>query len=350
MQRLRFYDCRASRLPAAVGLCKADVLQLAEYVNTAQYNLLTAKEAGGEGWWGTWAEIAFTVSQTAPYYTAGRDIARLEVAAVCQRPVPIYNQFVEYLEFGNGRMPQIFRQRCHPHLVNVFSRNTVPLFVDMPTPPMIVQVYLSDPADVGKRVMISGTDNNQKPIYTVDGLNPITGIFVVLQSPFSTVPTRMFSITGIQKDITAGQVSFFGMDPTTGAQTLLLTMEPSETTASYRRYYFDGLPTTCCTGTGVPPSPITVTAIAKLDLIPVVVDTDYCLIQNREAIINECQAIRYSDMDTKSAKEWTVSHHKRAIGMLNGELTHFLGENEPAVNFRPFGSARLEHKKIGTLV
>ena len=107
MTRLRLYDCRNSRLPGLLGLCTADTFQIAGYVNTAQRRLLMCREAGDEGWWGTWAEVAFNVvSRNAPYITLPREIARIEKVDICKRPVPILNQFYEYLDFGNGRMPQ----------------------------------------------------------------------------------------------------------------------------------------------------------------------------------------------------------------------------------------------------
>lgn len=334
-------------MPEAIGLCKSDVLSIAQYVNAAQERLLQAKEAGDEGWWGTWAEIAFNVSRTGPYWTAPREVARLEVAAVCQSPVPINNQFYEYQDFGNGRLPKLFRA-CSKPFLQVMSRNTVPTFTDLPTTPQYIQIYPGSSEDFGKRILFSGLDQNGKPIYSKDGLNPTNGIYASMQDPFVNLGTKMSSITGIQKDITAAPVNIYALDPTTGNQTLLLTMEPSETTAGYRRYYFAGLPNSCCnSGTA---QLVLVTGIVKLDLIPVMVDTDYCLIQSLEAIIEECKSIRFSDMDTESAKGLAVDAHRKAIGHLNGQLAHYMGSQTPAVNFRPFGSARLECRKIGTLI
>lgn len=344
---MRLFDCRNSRLPEAIGLCKADVLNIAQYVNSAQRRLLEAPEARDEGWWGTWAEIAFQVSRTAPYWTAPREVARLELATVCEAPVPINNQFFEYLQFGNGRLPKTFR-RCSPHLLQIMTRNSVPTFVDIVNPPQIIQIYNTTDEDSGKRVLLSGLDGNNVPIYTRDGLNPIKGVFTTMQLPYVNVATQMNSITGIQKDFTVGQVLIYAMDPTSGEQVLLLTMQPDETTAAYRRYYFNSLPNNCCSGGNA--QNLTVTGIIKLDLVPVVSDTDYCLIQSLEALIEECKSIRFADMDTAEAKQLSVDAHKKAIGHLNGQLAHFLGVQNPAVNFRPFGSARLEYKKIGTMI
>jgi hypothetical protein len=343
--KLRLYDCRLSRLPGGVGLCQADIPGIANYVNSAQRRLLMCKEAGDEGWIGCFAEVAFTVSRATPYLTLNRHIARLELANVCNNPVEVNSQFLEYLQYGNGRLPKTCA-RSGPCLTAAFTRNNVPTFVDLTNPPQIIRVYLTDSADVGKRVLIQGTDNNGKVIRSIDTYNPVQGIFVNLQDPFADLPTQMNSITGIQKDTTIGEVQFFQVDPTTGDQVLLLTMEPSEEVASYRRYYFHDLPRNCCQDNS---SNVTATGIVKLELVPVRVDTDYCLIQNLEAIIEECASVRYSELDSQGSKQLSRERHNAAIGFLNGELNHYLGKDKPAVSFKPFGSADLCKQAIGRL-
>ncbi len=79
-----------------------------------------------------------------------------------------------------------------------------------------------------------------------------------------------------------------------------------------------------------------------------VYDTDYCLIQNLEAIIDEAQAVRWSEMDNPNAAGLAVASHQQAVRLLNGEINHYLGATQPAVGFRPFGSARLSRQGIGT--
>lgn len=283
------------------------------------------------------------------------EVARLEGVNICDRPIPLQNQFFEYLQFGNGRLPKQSLS-CHSRITQIYTRNNVPTFVDLAPPPQLLQVYATDPQDLapaGKRVLIQGTDTSNTPFWSVDGTNRVLGQFLTLQAPFVAMPMALNSITGIQKDLTAGQVKFYQVDPVTGNQVLLLTMQPNETTASYRRYYFDRLPASCCQPQippAVVPQPLRVTAIVKLELIPVIEDTDYCLIQNLEAITEECSSIRYSEIDTESAKKMAAERHKQAIGLLRGELAHYLGIDNPAVEFAPFGSARLEKLKIGSMM
>jgi len=345
MERLRLFDCRNSDLPTAAGVCHDDVPAVANVVNTVQRRLLNAREAGDESWMGTWAEVAFRVDRQFPYFTLGREIARLELAAACNRPVMVNNQFYEYLQFGNGRLPKMCQGFSNGCNLQISSRNNAVTFVDLSSPPQILTVYVTDPADAGKRVLIQGTDQNNATIYSEDNGTRVTGQFLVLSSPFATFQFQLNSLTGIQKDLTVGPVQFFQVDPTTGAQVLLLTMEPSELTAWYRRYYFNGLPLGCCNNE----TTAQITAIAKLDLIPVRVDSDYCLIQNLEAMIEEAQSSRLSKADTVAAKQMAREKHSDAIGLLNGELNHWNGKNQVAVNFQPFGSARLERRNIGMI-
>jgi len=355
MNRLRFVDLRMSRLGRSIVTCQADIPKLAQVVNDAQLRLLTCREAGDEGWWGTWAEVAFNTSnQTTPFITCPRGIARLEVMTVCSRPVNIQNQFYEYLRFGNGNASQWHwpRNTCH---VQTYSRNNVATFVDLTNPPQLIHIYASDPSDVDtiNQVLLQGPDANGNPVRGTDkDNNAIDGVYVTLDAPFATSPVTFGgNLTGIQKPITNGRIQIFQADPTTGAEILLVTMEPSETSASYRRYYLNNLPISCCPIPSNPiPQNVQVMAIAKLDLVPVLVDSDYCLIQSQEAIIQECMSMRHEMMDVPLTRQMAASEHQQAVRYLQGELVHYLGKDLPAIEFKPFGSANLGRYKIGTLI
>lgn len=347
-QRARLYDCRISRLPRILGLCQDNIPAIAEYVNGAQSRLLHAKEAHNESWYGTWAEIAFTLSRDQPYVTLTREIARLESATVCDAPIPVENQFIEYLQFGNGRLRK--NRRCGTTLtMQAVNTNNAVTFVDMTDPPQYLRMYISDARDVGKRVLLQGTDANDNTIYSTDVRIEVTGIFVALDSPFVTSTLTFNTLTGIQKDVTFGKVEFYQVDPDDGTEILLLTMQPGETIASYRRYFFNALPNNCCPNPSSTDTSVQITAIAKLELIPVVVDTDWLLLPNVEALIHECNSMRYDESDSPSAKAMAQNEHLQAIRLLNGQLGHYFGVDQPAVNFQPFGSATLERVSIGMI-
>jgi hypothetical protein len=354
-QRLRLYDIRISNLPSAVGLCQSDIAGIANIVNSAQRRLLYCKEAGEEGWYGGWAETIFTTNRTTPYVTFDNSVARLEFVDLCDSPISVNNQFMEYVRFGNGRMPKLFRtQHTGCFRPEVYSRNNVPTIQDLAPPPQNIAAFITDPTDVGKRVMIQGTDNNGMQVFTQDGFQRAAGQFATLSTPFVVWPQQWNTITGIQKDITNGPVQIFQMDPTTGAQVLLANMQPYETTAWYRRYFFHPLPFACCNSvafpnicTPTPPQNIQVTAIVKLEFVPVRFDTDYCLIQNLEALTEEAMAVRYSTMDSQDSKALALVKHKEAVRFLNGEVQHYYGTDNPAINISVFGDAHLWRQGIG---
>lgn len=351
--RLRLFDFRMSDGPGLVGLCREDVVAVANYVNSVQERLIYAKEAGDEGWYGGWAEILMQASRLTPFVTLPREVARIEYADVCNRPIALNNQFQEYVRFGNGRLPKIcggeFNHNC---LTTAYTRNNAVTFLDPPTFPFYIQVFALDPADVqaARRVLIQGPDSNGNVVYSQDGNNEVIGEYVTLANPFVTTLNAWNRLTGIQKDVTVGAIQIMAVDVTTGTSTLILTMEPSEQVANYKRYYFNSLPCTCPVGQNcITPQAIPIRAIVKLELIPATVDQDYLLIQSLEALIEEAQSKRMAGIDGMEAKTESANRHKAAVQFLNGQLTHYVGKNSPAIQFSPFGSARLERVRIGMI-
>lgn len=355
MPRLTLGQCAQSRLPEVIGACPQDLPQIANAVNAAQERLVFASEAGDDGWNGSYAEAAFNVLQSDPYITLNRYGGRLMWVDVCNRPVQINNQFQEYLTFGIGKQSPT---RCGVNRnrgcggANIYARGVFPSFRDM-TAGHFIRVRAESSLDQAgnKRTLIQGTDSTDTVITSLDSTVRVQGIYLNIVAPFVDVPFTMNSLTGIQKDPTNGPIQFSDVDPVTGVETLILTMDPGEMVSGYPRYYFNGLPLSCCPVTVVGGQPtVQVMALVKLNLVPVVVATDYLLIQCLEAIIAECQSLRYSTIDLPASKQMAAAAHKDAIRLLNGELTHFYGTDKPALEFLPFGSARLERQGIGILI
>lgn len=361
VSRLRFKDVMDSRLPADLGICQSDWVSLARLVNAAQERLITCPESGDTGWWGSYAEIVFNVSRNNPCVTLPRGAARLIAVDACDMPVPIRNQFYEYLQFGSGRWP---KSSCSvttcldADLLQTYRRSVACTFSDLQSPGKTLRFYPTDPADVNKTVLVGCLDANGSIVTTLSNGLRVNGVATLLATPFvdlklpgTTAQLEISSITGIQKDITLGQVMVYEVDIATGAQRLILTMEPGEKVAAYQVYYLKNLPQGCCNAAGASDdSLVQVTAMVKLDLIPVVVDSDYLLIQSTEAIIAECQSIRYSEMDSAEAVNKSLERHRAAVRYLNGQLRHYEGQDTVAVSFKPFGSASLANQRIGRLM
>lgn len=335
-------------LPAAVGYCSNDLPSIAAIVNRATQTLVNA---GGEsGFFGGWAKVLFKVSRCAPYITLGREYARAINLDFCRWSVPLNNEFAEFLEAGIGL--QSFGN-CPNWCGKVggYERGVFPTHRDVDPTNQFLRVYLTDPRDIGRRILVGpAQDQNGNFIYSQDGNNSVNGFYMSLQQPFTTTTFQVSNILGISKDATFGDVLLYQVDATTGVQVLLSKYAPDEISPAYRRYYLNGLPygcepTTPQSGCIVPVAvlpEVTVTAMVKLEFIPVNRATDFNIIGNIPALIAEAKSIRYSDMDAANSPALAERSHRQAIKLLQDEMRHYLGElSSPAVNFSPFGNAKL---------
>lgn len=350
MERPRLMEFMASDGPGLLGVCATDTAGCAAIVNRVTQRLLYAKEVSDNGWIGSWAEINFSATQEDPYIVMPYDVSRPIAVDVCTMPVPIRNQFFEYAQFGFGRVPKSSSTRSNCGPIATYDRGKFPTFSDIVPPDKKVRVYLGDAGDEGKRVLLQSKDANGQIRYSLDGSVQVTGDYLELTAPFVDSPDDVSQVIGIQKDITLGVVSFYELDTVTGDQRLILTMQPGETTASYRRYYLGNLPRNCCNAPDSTSTTVQLTAICQLTYVPVRTTTDWLIIPNVEAIIQEAQASRYDGIDEGNAKQMAQYHHRNAIRMLNGQVMHDQGEDSTTVSFAPFGSAKLSCARVGTLI
>jgi hypothetical protein len=146
-------------------------------------------------------------------------------------------------------------------------------------------------------------------------------------------------------------VSLYQVDMDTGAETLLVRLEPGEQSAAYPSYYLKDLPQTCCQAPGTTNTNIVqVRALVKLDLIPVGTETDPLLIQSVQALLAECEAGDLASKQHPNAKAQAASRHRDAVRLLRGQMRHFVGDLPTAIQFAPFGDARLANQGIGTML
>ncbi len=337
--------------PELLGLCANDTAGCAAAANRAIQQLMFAPEVGDSGWVGSFAEIAFTATQEDPFITTPYDVGRIQDLDLCSFPIPVSNQYFEYLRFGYGRWPKrtgtcgTNSRRCAP--LQAFDRGRFPTFSPIVPPDKIIRVYLTDPGDVGKRVLLQSLDGNDLPRYSLDGTVQITGDMLTLIAPFVDSPTTVNKVTGIAKDITLGPVTFYEVDTVTLDERLILTMQPGETTASYRRYFLSGLPKNCCSLPQSTSTEVQLTAMCQITFVPVRTVTDWLGIPNVEALINKCQSIRFDGMDVPNASLKSAEFHKKAIRLLQGQSVHEYGKTDVAINFAPFGNARLIRQGVG---
>lgn len=351
--RSTFLQLRLSRFPSALGLCQSDIPQIAAYGNEATYRLLNV--FGEQGPYGCWDRVAFqTTSLTNPYLTLPPQYSRAIGFDVCRFPLRIENPFYEVLDAGIGlRGPNNCVDRCGPR--EAYDRGNFSTMVDLTPTNQFLRVYPTNQADVDaqKTVLISGAlDQNGNGIYSQVGSQQVNGVLLTLQFPFTTSPMIISSFSKIGKDVTAGDVVLTQVDATSGTEVTLSRYTPRETGPAYRRYYFSALPTSCCPPVtpGNLSVPVTITAMAKLEFVPMAVDTDFLLIGNISALTEEALSLKYSGMESSSAMALEDRHHRKAVKLLNQELDHYLGRLMPAINFAPWGTSTLERAGIGVII
>ena len=354
--RPRFLDFRtqyaayAQSVGSALGVCVNDIPSLAGLVNIATEELISDPLAPEEGWWGGWAKYVFNVSPGNPFITAPRGVARVIVLDVNTCPVKLQNGFFEFLDYGEGLQPKPCKQNVCNSFTQAYDRDTVPILGTLNPTPQTVRVFPTDPRDVGKTVIIQGTDQNGNTITSTDPITnqTILGEIITLNLPFSDSVNQFLAapnlpgISGVQKDVTFGSVTFFQVDPVTGNTSNLSAMEPGETVGQYRRYFIGNLP--CfpqCTQTGTNQ----VTAMCKLDYIPIASDPDYLGIPCVPALIAQVTSIRFRNMDTLKAQEMADKRHNDAIKLLFGQLNNYLGNERPAISVSLFGPRRMLHNQ-----
>lgn len=338
-------NLRASRFPAVIGVC-ADDPTVAQVCNECQQRLIDA--AGETGWANGWSRVAFTISRANPYITLPRQFVRAINLDVCSFPINLNNEFYEFLPGGVGLKGVNQRPDWCGNLEG-FERGTSPVMVDLTPTNQRLRVYLTDTRDAGRRVLIQGAlDQNGVYIYSQDGLNTVDGFYLTLGSPFTDSGFICTGFNAIQKDQTYGDVVLKQVDDTTGVEVTLARYAPDEVNPAYRRYYISHVPTNCPCPTGT--ATVTVTAMAKLAFIPVARDTDQLIIGNIPALIEEAQAIRYSEMDVPNAAAMEARHHAKAIRLLQNELRSQMGEQRIAVVVDRWGNQPLCAQSIGNLI
>lgn len=348
--RTTLLDVRLSRLPALIGLCQDNRQAIAAAVNEAQQRLIMS--FGEVGAWAGWEKVVFTASRANPYITLPSRYCRAINLAVCRHPFRVYNEFYSTIPAGPGLPPNPASSLDWCGEVQGFDLGMVPTLVDLPST-SILRVYASDPADVAsaKRIFISGLDQNGQQIFSQDRFSNVNGFYITLDTPFADTTFSVSKIQAVSKDITLGNIILKSVS-STGVETTLSTYGPYETNPAYRRYQITSLPSTCCP-TSCPPQTSTnvqITAICKLEYVPAVLDSDFLIINNIPALIEECVSIRMSEMDDPRSMAKSEYHHKRAIRQLNNQARHYTGDQVPSVSVDIWDGQPLIDQNVGRML
>lgn len=305
MPRTTLGDLRRSRIPESINIGPRDT-RFAAYINEATQRLINKGR-----WWGTIQKYAF--SATSGEITLPRQIATVESVALSHCPVPVRDMLYEFIDNSWGTRSD------ESGTVEAIYRGRFPLYSDIvpKNKKVVVQCDLASDADVvghSSKVLILGYDDDGNWIRTSQGGVVMDGeVLAFAQSPGTTSTSNFSVVTDIQVQQTMdGQWWLYELNLLDMTSRLVGQYQYDDARPSFARYLFPSIGTTSTL----------VECLVKLDFIPVVNDSDYCLIGNVPALKQECMAVkameenRYTDAEGLEAK---------AIQILNEELDSYLG-------------------------
>lgn len=296
------------------------------------------------------------VCANADCITWPNDVATVEGINLFHHGIVLRNM---WYEFGEAiRAP--WRCNC-ADIAYSFDRPSAPQNRNFPYTQQYIRLYPSVAADAGETVILQGFDSNGLPIRTLVDEDYIDGEQVTLESPFIT-STFLFTgagLSGAQKPITKGRIDVYAVDSVTGDEALIATWDPYDENPSFRRSYIPRgscttsscITTACCTpNNGCDPLPAetcvgnTFEAIVRVEYRPSLVDSDWLLISNREAVKCGMKALVKEDQNQYSEAEieWA-----RAKSILRNELDKYDPPQEILINPRPMGTATLNRVFAG---
>ena len=324
-----------TRIAKHLNLCATDS-RTTEYINEAQRRLI---ESGK--WKGTYGK--FTLCATKGCIAWPRQIETIESVAVCETPGVIRNQWFEFVETGYGLLDNKDNVG-----VQILDRGESPTQSDMSGAGKKVRVYAFLEADAGKTITIQGYDSNNNWVRTLKSGSGSSAVYqdgevVTLVNGYVDTTTTFKSITGVQKDVTQGNVQLYELtDPAAPTLVDIATYEPNETLPSYRRSLIPSLAGAggCESGTD---KKVAVTVIAKLRFIDAVNDNDVLLISDLYAIKNMALAIKLEENRDFGAAE---QYRTLAFDSLQRQLANHLGDGVTPVvqmtNFNVHGGGGIE--------
>jgi len=336
--RTTFADLQASGVGDTLNLppCNPRFIALA---NRAQHTLADAGR-----WYGTIVTARFC--QYNGCITFPRSVAVVEKMDICRHSVYIRNQWWEYQT--DYPVPSMNRCQQYGWTPELLPRNNVCTFQDVTGAPAYIQLYPQSVADYGKVVILQGIDaGTGEPVQ-----ESVTLVAGYAQSAYQYLPP---GLTGVQKPVTTAQINVTAYYPSTTLSAPLAIWEASETAPWYIRKYLVNFPNycqsnaavtggNCCTdyGTGCAPSlvncqnGIAASFLVRLEVVPLLVPTDWLFITNVEALREEMLALNARD---QHQFDLYSGHHQSAIQLLRNELDKYQPPQQITVNSQPWGDA-----------
>jgi hypothetical protein len=330
--RRTFSDLQVSRIPQELGIC-ATHPALAPWTNNAQERLLNKGH-----WINTTVRVAMCA--TSGCVTLPVQVATLEKAAICGRPIPVHDIYFEFLEGGWGTRNGS-NASCASGtgsgtcggggscgIQEADYRGRFPTQSDIIPLKKQLNFVCDFSTDVGKTVLALGYDDNGNWIRTQQNGIYQDGELIALAQSAGTNSVNNFSlITDIQLPGNMdGQSWLYEYDTVALTRRLISHYQYFETRPSYPRYFIPSI-NACQLAANLSCPSMLIEAIVKLAFIPVKNPTDYLIIENLPAMQEMMVGIKNAENEEDGVKRQGIieSATASAVNLLNEEADHYLG-------------------------
>lgn len=315
MPTLTLGDVNNSRIPALCNYCPGS--DFTNIVNDATERLLNSGK-----WWGTCSKLR--ICATDGCITLPRQVATVETAAICRRPIPVHDFWFEFLQNGIGIRDEC---SCWPE-ANMVGQ--YPMFSDI-WGSMSRLLFVCDVAqDVGLGVLVLGYDGYGNWIRTMqNGVWADGEVIPLKQSPGQLSANTFTKVTGIQFPQVMNGQSWLYEYATNNTQRMIGKYANDNIRPQFARYSFPSI-RQCglAKDSSGNPIPVPVDIIGKLAFIPVVNPSDYLMIGCLPALTEMCMGLKKSgdEADGVKSNQIVASALTTAKVFLDDELSHHLGD------------------------
>lgn len=259
---------------------------------------------------------------------------------------PVKNLWYQY----DAVLPNSFhhwwnnRQFLCAHDLALTDQGTSPVFNQIPCGQnRLLRYYITDPADIGKTITVFGIDGNGQEVIMQRSDGTIQpGEVITLNIPFSQSVNLYRRVDRVIKSPTVRPVYGYQFDDTNLFP--LSYYQPAETLPEYRT---SRLLMSQCPQQNCDQWPSQISALVKLEFVPVQNDDDHILIDNIDALAMAIQSIKLGDAYDPNGRDRIMAN---AVRELNLELRTKFPIDQTPVHFKPFGTADLRKSAIGQLM
>lgn len=278
--------------------------EFVDLVNEASRRLLNRGD-----WYGTVVPIQVCVTNGCIVWP--RYVGHVRKMNVCNQPVPMRNSWYTFLQYDNPRFYEGWLAGwgygsydggySYPNWYSglgsqVFTTGGVetPVFQDIMGDGRLLRFYPQVQADVGKNVIVFGTDNNGQILRRKTGTDTWEdGWELTLAIPYVSTSDYVRHIDRILFDDHEGPIRAFAYNVADDVLEDVGSYEAHDNNPSFVRYNLStGVGCNGGEGCGCIRS---VTALVKLRYVPAIYDTDLVLIDNLDALKLMIQCIRYEE-------------------------------------------------------